>query len=263
MRIALDSLVSVDYNPRKITPNELKNLAASIETHTAALEGWSDGDGYRLASSITINRQGLRIIGGNQRVEALRVLGQDWIHEDDVTWVDVAPNSPEEKSLNISLNQNAGNWDDEKLETLLSNIKEESEALFDALDFPAVFKTLSGESIESAENRKKTSSLVRDHLSFIVDEIMDRYGNTLPNGFIFFVYKEKMNLLVLCDDELNDLICMMSSGLRRENFPMNDFLKRALKTGFMSDEWEHLKIAASLLDAENTKTENDEDGTSD
>jgi hypothetical protein len=76
----------------------------SIVQHSSAVADWKPDDGLRLASSLTINRQGNRVIGGSQRYAALLSLGQDWVDSRDVTWVDCVPDSPAEIALNIALN---------------------------------------------------------------------------------------------------------------------------------------------------------------
>jgi hypothetical protein len=121
-----------DYNPRKITGEELERLAASIRQHTDALKGWDSSRGFRLASTITVNSRGNRIVGGHQRVKALEQLEQDWVHDEDITWVDLAPGSHAEKALNVALNSHdaAGSFDWEALSAILS----EAEAAGDSLD---------------------------------------------------------------------------------------------------------------------------------
>jgi len=93
------------YNPRKISPAALDLLATSIREHTRAVAGWDPRDGFRLTATITVNANGNRVIGGHQRIAALRdVLGQSWIHSSDITYVELEPDSPEEKALNLALN---------------------------------------------------------------------------------------------------------------------------------------------------------------
>jgi len=101
--VPLDQLKPAPYNPRTIDDDALRGLAESIRRGSAAVAG-HDGDGYRLEGSIVINRRGMRIIAGHQRVKALRLLGQDWIDARDITWVEYEPDSSEEKAAVISLN---------------------------------------------------------------------------------------------------------------------------------------------------------------
>lgn len=123
-KIQLDALNPAPYNPRHITDEELARLVTSIREHTKAIADWDAAGGYRMASTITVNRQGDRIVGGHQRIKALRALGQDWIHEADITWVDLVPDSNEEMALNIALNSMdaAGSFVNDDLSSLLLNM---------------------------------------------------------------------------------------------------------------------------------------------
>ena len=121
-RIVLSDLVPVDYNPRLISPDEMIRLTGSIRNHSDAVDGDKGGhEGFRLASTVTLNRQGNRIVGGHQRIKALIELGQEWIDGQDVTWVDLEPNGPQEKALNIALNSDdaSGSFDYPKLQDIL------------------------------------------------------------------------------------------------------------------------------------------------
>lgn len=95
--IKLEQLNEASYNPRTITDEAFKLLCASIRNHTDALADWDPEDGFRLASTITVNRTGNRIVGGHQR---------------------------KEKGLNIALNSPdaAGDWDSEGLKILLDEL---------------------------------------------------------------------------------------------------------------------------------------------
>lgn len=98
-RIPLADLNPAPYNPRAISDEALAGLAESIRHGTKLHAGWEARHGYRLDSTITVNKQGNRIVGGHQRVRALRdKLGQDWIHRDDITWIDCEPGGAAEKA---------------------------------------------------------------------------------------------------------------------------------------------------------------------
>jgi len=118
----ISDLHPVDYNPRIITNEQLKRLMLSIKEHSESVD--NKAQGIRLATTITINKQGNRIVGGHQRVVALQALGQDYVHDDDITWVDLEPGSLQEKTLNIALNSEdaAGSYDYKKLSELLHEI---------------------------------------------------------------------------------------------------------------------------------------------
>lgn len=135
-KVNLDDLEILSYNPRLISAKELERLKTSIKEHSEAIPESDRGDGYRLVSTITVNKQGNRIVGGHQRTRALQELGQTWIDERDITWVDIEPDSAHEKALNVTLNSDrvSGEWDQGKLDDLMKSIALDDKDLFQTLD---------------------------------------------------------------------------------------------------------------------------------
>lgn len=105
-KVKLSDLNSPDWNPRYITDEDFQKLKNSIETF-----------GY--VDPIIVNKHNMNIVGGNQRYQALKKLGYESV---DVVFIN-EPNLDKEKALNISLNKISGDWDTEKLNVLLEDIK--------------------------------------------------------------------------------------------------------------------------------------------
>lgn len=106
-RRRIDTLKPAEYNPRKrLQPgdSEYEALKRSIETF-----------GY--VDPIIVNKDGT-VIGGHQRLFVLSDLGY---LEADVAVVDL--NKQDEKALNIALNKISGEWDEEKLAAIFSELK--------------------------------------------------------------------------------------------------------------------------------------------
>ena len=103
----LSDLKAAPYNPRKISPAALKGLQASIER-------------FGVVQDIVVNRRSGFVVGGHQRVAALKVAG---VKEVPVCWVDL--DEPEEKALNVALNNPhiSGEFD-ESLQALLADIQD-------------------------------------------------------------------------------------------------------------------------------------------
>jgi len=137
-KVSLGMLTPIEWNPREITAEAMVALQTSISRGTANHLDWSLAMGYRLDTTITVNTNGNRIIGGHQRVKALQNLGQNWIHKDDITWITVEPDSPEEKERNISLNNefNQGVFTKSTID-LLKGLQES----IDEVDFSALALT--------------------------------------------------------------------------------------------------------------------------
>jgi len=99
-------LVSPEWNPRQITNEELDKLKTSLEEF-----------GY--IEPIIINDVNNHVVGGNQRLRALIALGYD---EVDVVYVHIEDIN-KEKACNVALNKISGDWDEDKLRTVLEDIE--------------------------------------------------------------------------------------------------------------------------------------------
>lgn len=127
-----ESLKFAEYNPRKISETDLDGLIASLSEF---------GTVDPLLVNNAPGREGI-VIGGNQRLLALRKLGQT---EVPVVFLTI-PNLDREKELNIRLNRNQGEWDFSLLakfdESLLKDFgfsSEELDVIFDTIDIPEQF----------------------------------------------------------------------------------------------------------------------------
>jgi hypothetical protein len=104
-RRRLDTLTLYPGNPRTITREELDALVLSIRQ-------------FGMVEPLVVNPAG-QIIGGNQRYQAMKQLGQT---ECDVVTVDLPPE--QEKALVLALNKTGGTWDEDLLKQMLAGIKE-------------------------------------------------------------------------------------------------------------------------------------------
>lgn len=103
----INELLPADYNPRKeLTPDdrEYQKIKTSIETF-----------GY--VDPIIINKN-KTIIGGHQRLNVLRDLGYT-----DIDVIEIDIDKTKEKALNVALNKISGEWDMDKLGSLLNELK--------------------------------------------------------------------------------------------------------------------------------------------
>lgn len=104
-KVNINDLISPEYNPREITPEEMEKLKTSITEF-----------GY--ISPIIVNKYNNHIIGGNQRYEAMKQLGYT---EVEVSYVNITDLN-REKALNIRLNKLSGTWDNVKLNSILEDL---------------------------------------------------------------------------------------------------------------------------------------------
>ena len=106
VKVDINELISPEYNPRQITDDEMEKLKNSINEF-----------GY--VAPIIVNKHNNHIVGGNQRCLALKQLGYTMI---DVIYIN-EQDINKEKALNIRLNNLSGEWDTNKLQNILDDLK--------------------------------------------------------------------------------------------------------------------------------------------
>ena len=107
VKMKLSELNPAEYNPRKA----LKPGDPAYEKLKASILSFGN------VEPIVWNRSTGNVIGGHQRLRVLLDLG---VTESEVSVVDLS--EVDEKRLNIALNKITGEWDDEKLTSLLADI---------------------------------------------------------------------------------------------------------------------------------------------
>ena len=102
-------MIPATYNPRKDlkpTDEEYQKIKRSIEE-------------FGFVSPLVVNKD-MTVIGGHQRLKVLIEMGYK-----EVECIVVDLNKTKEKALNVALNKISGEWDTEKLETLLQELLQE------------------------------------------------------------------------------------------------------------------------------------------
>ena len=118
-KISINDITPSEYNPRIITQKDKEILKNSLTE-------------FGLVDPIIVNLKNNTIIGGHQRYFILKELGVTelfLVSQGDIGWIFLQeelsiPSDDYEKALNISLNQQAGQWDYEKLYSILDNFNE-------------------------------------------------------------------------------------------------------------------------------------------
>lgn len=111
-RKKIDEMEPAFYNPRvKLQPGDVmwENLKRSV-------------DRYGLVVPIVWNKRTNRVVSGHQRLEMMKDRGEQ---EVDVSVVDM--DEPKEKQLVIALNKIEGDWDEERLSSLLKELGDYAE----------------------------------------------------------------------------------------------------------------------------------------
>lgn len=125
-KINITDINEADYNPREISDEEMEKLENSINE-------------FGFVDPMIINLKNNRLIGGHQRFNALLSINMknneftqelNLVELGNIGWVfpdmDLKIESEQhEKALNIALNKISGTWDNEKLFTILEELKED------------------------------------------------------------------------------------------------------------------------------------------
>lgn len=153
-KININKVKSPDYNPRKISDEELKKLQKSI-------------DEFGYLEPIIINKRNMNVVGGNQRLQALRKLGYTEI---DVVFVDL--DDSKEKTLNLALNRISGDFDFELLEPILMELNDSDLDLdltgFDEIELDSLLN-IDNEIFDNVNKLKE---------DYVQDDIQERMVNT-------------------------------------------------------------------------------------
>jgi ParB family chromosome partitioning protein len=126
--VDISTLNPSEYNPRTISKEAAEGLAHSIKS-------------FGLVQEIVVNRRGgrNRIVGGHQRVEVMKQMGET---KAAVVFVDLDDKA--ERALNVVLNNEhiAGEWNNDALVSLLDQIKSDGAVNFDTLQLTELLNTL-------------------------------------------------------------------------------------------------------------------------
>ena len=107
-KISVEKLKPAEYNPRK----DLKPEDEEYQKIKKSLLEF----GY--VAPVIINAD-MTVIGGHQRIKVLKELGYE-----EIQCIVVDLDKNKEKALNLALNKISGEWDNDKLEAILAELKE-------------------------------------------------------------------------------------------------------------------------------------------
>ncbi len=132
----ISELKAADYNPRRLTDKQFKDLRQSMSTFGATQPAVINS--YPGRENV--------IIGGHQRVKVWASLGRS----EYPCWL-VSLDPDKERELNIRLNQNMGEWDKE----MLANLFATDDLMEWGFDSVSLGMGLPGENEEEAEAKPK------------------------------------------------------------------------------------------------------------
>jgi len=236
--VSIDKLEPNEWNPQGMTDPKFNELVEEIRE-----DGFDDP--VLVVKHPTKPEGFFRIIDGEHRWQAARVLG---IPEIPCIVKDNWTDEKKQKVKTVRRNLLHGDLDKTRFTKLVHGLNDEgisfkempgmlgfsSEEEFRE-KFIAEEKEREGDdrgSVAAARQEERRESSVVENLSFILNEIFEQYGDTVPQGFVFFWHKNKFHLMVQEDEKLEKLIEAAVKYLRTTGKNVNPFLRRALEASF-------------------------------
>lgn len=181
-KIETSKLIPATYNPRK-------DLQSKDEEYQKIKRSIIE---FGFVSPLIINKD-MTVIGGHQRLKVLKELG---FTELECIILDL--DKTQEKALNIALNKIQGDWDEEKLEVLLQELKlEDFDTSLTGFDFDEVDEIL------SEINGTKEDDFDVDSAYQEIEEPITKPGDIWILG----------NHRLMCGDSTHrdDIMCLMNN----------------------------------------------------
>lgn len=113
---------------------------------------------------IIVNKHNNHIVGGNQRLVALKDLGYN---EVEVIYIN-EPDINKEKALNIRLNNNSGQWDTTKLQTILEDLSLKGFQVHDLTGFKET---------QLSENQFQQPIIQTDYNNDLINDLPEDYDD--------------------------------------------------------------------------------------
>ena len=197
-KIKVKDIEPADYNPRKISDDELGRLETSINE-------------FGFVDPIIINLKNNRIVGGHQRFKIIQKEGikeLNLLRLGNVGWAFVetdlkVKDGNYEKALNIALNKISGEWDTGKLDLILDDLA------VDGFDVTLTGFDVDLDSLEDLEDDDdlydflEEDNITDDETEQLEYSGVDKGRNTLP--LLFFPLRNHIKLSYKEYDEIMEV----------------------------------------------------------
>jgi len=215
VEIPIDKLEPCEWNPQTMSETTFNQLVDEIRD-----DGFDEPVLVVQHADADKKKDGVyTIISGEHRYEALKVLGYDSVP----CIVKDAWDETEQKLKTVRRNMLRGDPDPVKLSRLVKDINDndgvpiadmprllgfDDEKKFKAhlASENAREKKQVSDAAKNAEEQKRQETQIVDNLSYLLNQIFSKFGDTVPNGYVFFWYKNRMHLMLQEDTKLEKYI---------------------------------------------------------
>lgn len=236
VEIPLELLVEDQANPNVMDDRMLAELVEMIRC-----TGFDEPVQCAPGAVLPDGRQSFVLVGGHHRVKAARILGMTCVPA-------VVKDRMEEGERRMEMvrrNVVRGELDRVKFGELVASLEGR-----DALSLRAMAEKMgfgAEKALRERMERKKgvtadaLDKLLADshreivlvnNLSWVLNEIMSKYGETAPEGWLFFAYKERFTLLVQSSPSLARAIDVLCMKMREDKASLQDFINEAIREKF-------------------------------
>lgn len=229
--IPIEQLELADFNANRMDEETLNKLVTKIQENgfdeplqVCPIEGQKDK---------------YVVVGGNHRLKAARILGMAEVPCSIKDW-----DEEKQKTEIVSRNLIKGDIDRKKFNSLVRDLTESGAMALKDISKRMGFSDDSHFLKYYKEDKKKRDELVGEaaitkakdevkaveDVTFLLNKIFAEFGDTVPQGFMFFMHKGQMHLLTRMDKDMSKLVEEVCKKLRNDETNINEFLKKAFKT---------------------------------
>lgn len=226
IEVPIDDVEVNEWNPNQMTEDVFNELVKEIQTN-----------GFDEPVITVKNGDKYRVVNGEHRYRAAKQLGMGFLP----IVVKLDWDEPTQKLQTVRRNLLRGELDKVKFTKLVNDVvngqhitPSEASKKFGFTDEKKFQQNLIAErdklNAKVAEHLDETNNQLQtvDNLGFVVNEIFGQFGATVDRGYLFFMFKSKMHLMLQMDKDMEGTISLMVSHLKTSGKNANEFLGEAI-----------------------------------
>ena len=232
IEVSVDLIEENPWNPNKMSDDMFHKLLAEIQ---------NTGFDEPIIVVPHPDKPGkYRVVNGEHRWKAVQVL--EWKTVPVV--VKTGLSEADQKTMSVRRNLLHGDLDRTKFTELVNDVINNHNVA--RIDIPDVMgflnekdflKNIVTEKAKAAKemsDQAKEATQIVDNTSYLLNEIFTKFGDTIPQGFLFFMHKSKMHLMVQMDKDMEETLGLLVAHVKSAGQNINEALGKALASLMMS-----------------------------